>query len=119
MLGMGGVLGAEVSFELGASGLDSDMLAELRAISPNNETGTLSFVGQAGPLLSPGSPPSLPLPSPSALPTPEPPSFHAHLIDEEDNQTELVEEEGRFTLRARFRSRTSRVRLIGQASRSG
>jgi len=91
MLGMGGTLGAEVSFELDTSDPDSDVPDELRMILSNNETDTLSFVGHTS--LSPGSPPSLPLPSPWAPPILELPSFHAQLIDEDENQTELVEEE--------------------------
>ena len=53
MLGMGGTLSAEVSFELDASDLDSNMPDELCIILLNNKTDMLSFVGQEGPPLSP------------------------------------------------------------------
>ncbi|RDB27260.1 hypothetical protein Hypma_004359 [Hypsizygus marmoreus] len=95
MLGMSGTMGgSDVSCyavaELDASDPDSDIPDELQYILHNqsDDGDTMSFRENMEEFL-PGSPPDSPLPIPSEPPMLELPSFHAQLIDDENNHADI------------------------------
>ncbi|RDB16264.1 hypothetical protein Hypma_003001 [Hypsizygus marmoreus] len=95
MLSMSGTMGgSDVSCyavaELDASDPDSDIPDELQYILHNqsDDGDTMSFHEDMEESL-PGSPPDSPLPIPSEPPMLELPSFHAQLIDDENNHADI------------------------------